>query len=177
MNRRSFLSSAAAGLAAAALSPDVLHAAAASAGDWTLGVADVEADLPRRALSRLHGRAPAGLSGTLFRNGPAKFHRPGGSAMHWFDGDGMVRAFRIDEDQASLTARFLDTPKRRADTAANGVVTAGFGTPHRKGGRGANNDDVNAANISVMAAGGEMWALWETGSPMAFDPVTLESRG
>jgi carotenoid cleavage dioxygenase-like enzyme len=177
MNRRSFLSSAAAGLAAAALGPDVLHAAAASAGDWTLGVADVEADLPRRALSRLHGRAPAGLSGTLFRNGPAKFHRPGGSALHWFDGDGMVRAFRIDEGEASLAARFLDTPKRRADTAANGVVSAGFGTPHRKGGRGANNDDVNPANISVMQAGGEMWALWETGSPMAFDPVTLETRG
>jgi carotenoid cleavage dioxygenase-like enzyme len=158
MNRRSFLTTAAAGLAAAALGPDVLHAAAASAGDWTLGVADVEADLPRQALRRLHGRAPAGLSGTLFRNGPAKFHRPGGSALHWFDGDGMMRAFRIDEGQASLTARFLDTPKRRADTAAN-------------------NDDANSANISVMAAGGEMWALWESGSPMAFDPTTLETKG
>lgn len=177
MNRRSFLTTAAGGLAAAALGPDVLHAAAASAGDWTLGVADVEADLPRRALRRLHGRTPAGLSGTLFRNGPAKFHRPGGSALHWFDGDGMVRAFRIDEGQASLTARFLDTPKRRADTAANGVVTPGFGTPHRKGARGANNDDANSANISVMAAGGEMWALWESGSPMAFDPTTLETKG
>lgn len=177
MNRRSFLTTAAAGLAAAALGPDVLHAAAASAGDWTLGVADVEADLPRQALRRLHGRAPAGLSGTLFRNGPAKFHRPGGSALHWFDGDGMMRAFRIDEGQASLTARFLDTPKRRADTAANGVVTPGFGTPVRKDGRGANNDDANSANISVMAAGCEMWALWESGSPMAFDPTTLETKG
>jgi carotenoid cleavage dioxygenase-like enzyme len=177
MNRRSFLSTAAAGLAAAALGPDVLHAAAASAGDWTLGVADVEADIPRRALRRLHGRAPAALSGTLFRNGPAKFHRPGGSALHWFDGDGMVRAFRIDEGQASLTARFLDTPKRRADTAANGVVTPGFATPTRTGARISNNDDANAANISVMAAGGEMWALWEAGSPLVFDPETLASRG
>ena len=27
----------------------------------------------------VHGRAPAGLSGTLFRNGPGKFRRPGGA--------------------------------------------------------------------------------------------------
>lgn len=177
MNRRDFLTTAAAGLAVTTLSPDVLHAAVASAGAWTLGVADIEADVPRQTLRRLRGRAPAALAGTLFRNGPAKFHRPGGSAGHWFDGDGMVRAFRIDDGAASLTARFMDTPKRRTDTAAAAVVTSGFGTPTRKGARIANNDDVNPANISVMAAGGEMWALWESGSPMAFDPVTLETKG
>lgn len=176
MNRREFLS-ATAGLAVASLSPDVLHAAAASAGDWTLGVADVDANVPRQTLRKLRGRAPAELSGTLFRNGPAKFHRPGGSAGHWFDGDGMVRAFRIDDGEASLTARFMDTPKRRTDTEANAVVTSGFGTPTRKGAKVSSNDDVNPANISVMAAGGEMWALWETGSPMRFDPQTLETKG
>jgi len=62
MNRRDFLSTAAAGLAVAALNPDDLHAAAASGGDWTLGVADVESDVPRHALRRLRGRAPAGLA-------------------------------------------------------------------------------------------------------------------
>ena len=58
MNRRDFLSTATAGFAVAALSPDVLHAAAASGGGWTLGVADVEADVPRHAMRRLRGRAP-----------------------------------------------------------------------------------------------------------------------
>jgi len=177
MNRRSFLTASAAALAATALSPDLLHAAAASAGGWTLAVADVEADIPRQTLRRLHGRAPVDLSGTLFRNGPAKFHRPGGSAGHWFDGDGMVRAFRVNEGQATLTARFLDTNKRRVDSAAGAVVTPGFGTPTGKGAQVASNDDVNPSNISVMQAGGEMWALWETGSPMVFDPVTLETKG
>jgi all-trans-8'-apo-beta-carotenal 15,15'-oxygenase len=176
MNRRDFLT-AATGLTATALCPDVLHAAAASAGGWTLAVADVEADIPRQAMRRLHGRCPPALEGVLYRNGPAKFHRPGGSAGHWFDGDGMVRAFRIDDGQASLTARFMDTPKRRQDTAANAVITPGFGTPIGKGASVSNNDEVNAANISVMSAGGEMWALWENGSPMVFDPETLQSKG
>lgn len=175
MNRRSFLT-AAAGFATLAMSPDLLHAAAAS-GDWTIGVADVEADVPRQALRRLRGRAPADLAGTLYRNGPAKFHRPGGSAGHWFDGDGMVRSFRIDDGEASLAARFVDTPKRRTDTAAGAVVTPGFGTRTGKGAKVGDNDDVNPANISIMAAGDEMWALWESGSPFAIDPQTLETRG
>jgi len=176
MNRRSFLTTAAASAAALAMSPDLLHAAAAS-GDWTVAVADVEADLPRQTLRRLRGRAPAGLSGALYRNGPAKFHRPGGSAGHWFDGDGMVRAFRIDDGQASLAARFIDTPKRRTDTAAGAVVTPGFGTATGKGAKVGDNDDVNAANISVMAAGEQMWALWENGSPFVFDGDSLETKG
>ena len=121
--------------------------------------------------------APAGLSGALYRNGPGKFHRPGGSVAHWFDGDGLVRAFRIADGRATLEARFVDTPKRRADTAANAVVTSGFGTPAGPGARLRNGDDANAANISVMRVGDELWALWESGSPIALDPADLSTKG
>jgi carotenoid cleavage dioxygenase-like enzyme len=176
MHRRSFLTAAGAASAALALNPDRLFAAGAL-GDWTLGVADVEADLARRDLTLVHGKPPAGLQGSLFRNGPAKFHRPGGSVGHWFDGDGMVRRFTIQDGRASLAARFVDTPKRRADTAANAVVTGGFGTARGKGTSIGSADDVNGANISVLLAGDELWALWEAGSPFAMDPDTLETRG
>ncbi len=176
MNRRSFLT-AAAGLGALAFTPETLLAAAANGGDWTLGVADVDSDIAPHALRLVHGRAPAGLSGVLYRNGPARFRRPGGSVTHWFDGDGLMRRFQIGEGRATLAARFVDTPKRRADTAADAVVTPGFGTIGRTGARVAGPDDVNAANISVMAAGKDLWALWEAGSPVAMDPDTLETRG
>jgi all-trans-8'-apo-beta-carotenal 15,15'-oxygenase len=176
MNRRSLLT-AAAGLGALAFTPERVLAAAANSGDWTLAVADVEADIAPRALRRVSGRAPAGLQGVLFRNGPAKFRRPGGSATHWFDGDGLIRRYAISDGQATLTARFADTPKRRTDTAAGAVVCPGFGTVGRPGARVAGPDDVNAANTSVMMAGAELWALWEAGSPLALDPVTLETRG
>ena len=164
MNRRSFLT-AAAGLAAVAFNPDVLYAASAGIGDWTLGVADIEADIAPQTMRLVEGRAPAGLAGRLYRNGPAKFHRPGGSVSHWFDGDGMVRRYRIKDGEATLSARFVDTAKRRADSAADAVVTAGFGTAGSKRAAIGGADDVNAANISVMMAGGELWALWEAGSP------------
>lgn len=176
MNRRSFLT-AAAGVAAFALNPDVLYAASAGIGDWTLGFADVEADIAPRGMSLINGKPPADLAGVLYRNGPAKFHRPGGSVGHWFDGDGMVRRYGLRDGEATLSARFVDTPKRRADTQAGAVVTAGFGTAATRGSGVQGPDDVNAANISVMMAGGDLWALWESGSPVVMDPDTLESKG
>jgi all-trans-8'-apo-beta-carotenal 15,15'-oxygenase len=177
MNRRSFLT-AGAGAAALVLTPEALLAATANrvAGDWSLAFADLEADLPRHAMRLIHGQAPAGLSGALYRNGSGKFRRPGGSATHWFDGDGLMRAFRIHDGQATLEARFADTPKRRQDTAAGAVITPGFGTPAGPGAKVGSNDDTNAANISVLPMGDQLWALWEAGSPLVMDPNTLATR-
>ncbi|UAL11080.1 carotenoid oxygenase family protein [Caulobacter segnis] len=175
MNRRDILKSAALLGGASLLTPEAVWAAAAN--DWILGVADVENDIAPTGLTRLHGRAPAELTGTLFRNGPAKFRRPGGAVGHWFDGDGMVRKFQIADGQARMSARFVDTVKRRQDTAADAVITPGYGTAAGPGARLSSPDDANAANTSVMMAGGELWALWEGGSPTVLDPVTLETRG
>jgi len=174
MNRRTILTAIGGGSLAMAWNPDRLYAAAAS-GDWTLAVGDVEHDIAPTPLKLVHGRAPASLEGVLYRNGPAKFHRPGGSAGHWFDGDGMVRRFVLADGKATLAARFVDTRKRRVDAAAEAVVSGGFGTPAQAS--VSSPDDVNAANISVLRAGDQLWALWEAGSPTVLDPASLETRG
>lgn len=183
MDRRNLLFGLGATAAASIVTPETARAmaqadlAAASGMDWRMAFADLDADMPRMPMRLVRGRPPAGLAGSLYRNGPGKFHRPGGSVTHWFDGDGLVRAFRIADGQATLEARFVDTPKRRTDIAANAVVTPGFGTPARPGARMRNNDDANAANISVMRVGDELWALWEGGSPIALDPADLSTKG
>lgn len=176
-SRRNFLTGAAA-LSAAVVTPETVRAMAAmqAAADWALATADLEADVARRGLRLVHGRAPAGLSGTLFRNGPGKFRRPGGSATHWFDGDGLMRAFRLGDGQATLEARFADTPKRRLETELDAVVTPGFGTVGDPRARIGLNDDANAANTAVMTAGDEVWALWEGGSPLAMSASDLSTR-
>ena len=81
-SRRSFLTGAAA-LAAAVVTPETVRAMTAMqiAYDWGLATADVEADVAPAAMRLIHGRAPAGLEGALYRNGPAKFRRPGRSAI------------------------------------------------------------------------------------------------
>ena len=175
-SRRAFLTGAAA-LSAAVVTPDLVRAAQAAAAmpNWALATADVEADIAPRSLRLVHGRAPADLSGVLFRNGPAKFRRPGGSARHWFDGDGLVRRFAISDGQAELTARFVDTRKRRQETRLDAMVMPGFGTPGDPRAEIGSPDDANAANTSVLMAGDRLWALWEGGSPVAMDPVTLQT--
>jgi carotenoid cleavage dioxygenase-like enzyme len=187
MQRRDFLT--AGGMVAAStlagFSPERAHAAtqmdtAARAGlrpDWSLATADFGAEFANRPMRRIRGRAPPALSGALYRNGPGQWRRPGGEAGHWFDGDGLLRAFRVDEGRATLSARFIDTPKRRADAAAGAVVTPGFGTLARPGARVGRPDDASAANINVIERGTELWALWEAGSPMAIDPASLATKG
>ncbi|MHA6718198.1 carotenoid oxygenase family protein [Sphingomonas sp. RS6] len=176
MDRRSVLALGAALGGAALISPERAFAAMLPA-DWTLGVADVEGDVAPRAMRRIHGRAPAGLAGTLYRNGPAKFRRGETAATHWFDGDGMVRRFAIRDGDARLAARFVDTEKRRQEKAAGRMLMPGFGTPSRQGAILTGPDSANAANTSVMMAGGELWALWEGGSAYALDPESLATIG
>lgn len=177
-SRRNFLMGAAA-LSAAVVTPETVRAMAAmqASADWSLATADLEGDVARRVMRRVHGRAPAGLEGALFRNGPGKFRRTGGSATHWFDGDGLMRAFRVRDGQATLEARFADTPKRRWESEIDAVVTPGFGTVgDASRARIGSPDDANAANTAVMVAGDEVWALWEGGSPMAMDASDLSTR-
>lgn len=172
-SRRAFLLGAAA-LSATVVTPDVVRAAqAASQPRWSLATADIEADIAPRAMNLIHGRAPAGLDGALFRNGPAKFRRPGGSAEHWFDGDGLVRRFAVRDGQVELSARFVDTRKRRQEERLGAMVMPGFGTPPDPRAEIGSPDDANAANTSVLMAGDRLWALWEGGSPVAMDPASL----
>ena len=176
-SRRNFLMGAAA-LSAAVVTPETVRAMAAmqATADWALATADLEADVAPRAMRLVHGHAPEGLTGTLFRNGPGKFRRPGGSATHWFDGDGLMRAFRVHEGQVTLEARFADTPKRRWESEIDAVVTPGFGTAGDARARIGSNDDANAANTAVMVAGDEVWALWEGGAALAMSASDLSTK-
>ena len=166
-----------AGVAMASLALPAAAIAAPALPDWFVGVGDVAGDVPLQTLTLLHGRAPEGLVGTLYRNGPARFRRGGTAAGHWFDGDGMIRAWGIKDGKATLAARFVDTPKRRLEAQLGSMVQPGFGTPSRAGSRVTSADDTNAANTSVIVAGGRLLALWEAGSAFALDPETLVTRG
>ena len=110
LDRRQFVSRSLMTCAAAALPAPLL--AAPAKPDWPLGLGDVLEDIPAQSLTRLHGKSP-GLAGTLYRNGPARFRRGASAAGHWFDGDGLVRAWRIADGEARLAARFATTPIER----------------------------------------------------------------
>ena len=60
-------------------------------------------------VTRIEGAIPPELHGTLFRNGPSQRVAPveGYEAMHLFDGDGLVHAFRIADGRVHYTSRFV----------------------------------------------------------------------
>lgn len=178
ISRRFFMGGSAAIAAASVLTPDVVRAAVAMrhAENWELATADVADDIAPRQLSLVHGRVPQGLKGTLYRNGPAQFRRPGGSSQHWFDGDGMVRRWHIEDGQVELAARFADTRKRRQEEAVGAMLMPGFGTLPDPRARIGSANDASPANTSVHKVGDKLWALWEAGAPLAMDPVTLETQ-
>jgi all-trans-8'-apo-beta-carotenal 15,15'-oxygenase len=156
----------------------VAPAAFATEPSWGLGLenapADGFADAPMRLV---RGRAPAGLEGSLYRNGPGWFRYLGSATGHWFDGDGFIQRFAIADGRARHRAAFADTHKRRIEMARQAIVMPGFGTRGAPGAPMQNNDSLNAANTSVMMVGDELWALWEGGSPTRLDPSTLATHG
>ena len=127
--------------------------------------------------ARVEGRLPAELVGTLYRNGPAVHERFGLRYRHWFEGDGMVHAFRFDGRRVFHRGRVVMTPKlTREDEGERrlftGVATRiGNGIPVRR------PDDINTANISVLDHHGELLALWEGGSASVLDRETLAWQG
>jgi carotenoid cleavage dioxygenase len=104
------------------------------------------------------GQTPAGLRGTLFRNGPNPL-RPDPEA-HWFLGDGMVHAFAIGPHGVSYRNRWVRT-QRWADTQGQLVA----------------NSPGGVANTNILAHAGHLLALEEAHVPVAIDPATLATLG
>jgi len=120
---------------------------------------------------------PDGLSGTLYRNGPALFKRGDTEYQHWFDGDGMMQSFHLEGSTLTHRANMVHTERYVAEREAGRFLYPSFGTAF-EGGRSANSaDTVNPANTSVLPVEDELWALWEGGSAWAMDPESLETRG
>ena len=149
--------------------------------DWSSGFRNVSQELSDVSLRPSRGQLPAGLVGTLYRNGPGRLERGGQWVHHPFDGDGMICALRFDGDGgARLSNRFVRTEGWQAEERAGRFVYRGvFGT-QKPGGPLANAFDVrlkNIANTHVVRLGDRLLALWEAAGPHDLDPDSLETRG
>ena len=175
MNRRSFLQVAVAGMAATALSSSLALGAPVKFARGLRSVPD--RGMARRPLRLVAGKMPEGFSGTYYLNGPAKFERGNTQYDHWFDGDGKINAFRFGDEGATHEARFVETPKFKAEQKAGRFLYPGFDTFPPDPAPATKSDDINAANISVLPVGDQLWALWEGGSPTAVKRSDLSTEG
>jgi all-trans-8'-apo-beta-carotenal 15,15'-oxygenase len=131
-------------------------------------------------IDEIEGEIPAGLTGTLFRNGPGKLEIGGTSIQHPFDGDGMICAVTIENGRAHFRNRYVRTEGYVAESKTNKIMYRGvFGTA-RAGGWIKNLFDTklkNIANTQVIYWGGKLLALWEAAEPHRLNPATLETIG
>lgn len=120
---------------------------------------------------------PSGLTGTLYRNGPAKMVRGSTQMQHWFDGDGMINAFRFDDKHLHHQGKMVKTRRFEAEEKAGRYLWNGFGTTFPDARPVSSPDAMNPANISVLPVQDSVLALWEAGSPWRIDPNSLETIG
>ena len=147
---------------------------------WASAFRNVDRELTAVPLQATRGTIPAGLNGTLYRNGPGRLERAGHWVHHPFDGDGMITALRFEGGGLGLSNRFVRTEGWQAEEEAGRYLYRGvFGT-QKPGGPLANAFDLrlkNIANTHVVRLGDNLLALWEASSPHALDPDSLETRG
>lgn len=189
MNRRRFLRDVLAGTGALAFAPGLLRAEVAVSSDaaqfayglarqpWLAGWKTIGSEALGPTAATLEGRLPKALAGALYRNGPAWFDRAGFRYRHWFDGDGMVHAWRFARGGVEHRARMVATSKftREQREARFLLPTAGTTVPGELPIR--NNDDVNTANTAVIRFDGRLYALWEGGSAIELEPDSLRTLG
>lgn len=124
----------------------------------------------------IEGQIPSDLRGDFFRNGPGLFERGGQRYHHWFDGDGMVHAWRFTEQGVAHLAKFVRTKKFVAEQQAGEFLVPAFGTAMKPKIPLRSSDTMNTANTNVIKLDGRLYALWEGGSAHAMDAQSLETQ-
>src|SRR5262245_40076511 len=122
------------------------------------------------------GTLPDGLAGTLYRNGPNPQYAPPDPKYHWFLGDGMVHAFRIEDGRGSYRNRWVRTPKWELEHSAGRALFGSWGDPRTTDPLAADKDD-GVANTNIVWHAGRLLALEEAHLPFEVDPSSLTSRG
>ncbi len=145
---------------------------------WAKAIAKPATEFALTPLPVVSGAIPAGLKGSLYRNGPGRLERGGQQVGHWFDGDGAILGIHFAERGASGAYRYVQTEGYQAEEAAGKFLFSGYGTlppgpVWKRFGKGSKN----SANTSVIALPDKLLALWEGGQPHSLDLETLETSG
>ena len=128
-------------------------------------------------ITRLEGEVPREIHGTLYRNGPSQRVLPaaGYEALHLFDGDGLVHAFRFDDGAVHYRGRFVENDCARFEQSEGRFCLDGFQT--RADARTDKFLYRVQPNTNVVFHGNKLMALVENAFPFEMDARTLDSIG
>ena len=128
-------------------------------------------------IERIEGEVPRELNGTFFRNGPSQHILPEGGheALHLFDGDGMVHAFRFEDGQVGYRGRFVRNESFLVEAEVGRFCMNSVGVQ-------VDNPTERVSirqqhNTNVVHHGGKLMALVENAWPFEIDGLSLDPRG
>jgi beta,beta-carotene 9',10'-dioxygenase len=128
----------------------------------------------------VEGVIPEWLTGTLLRNGPAKFEA-GEPLRHWFDGLAMLHRFSFAGGRVSYANRFLRTDAYR-EAEKGRISHTGFAADpcrsiFKRMATMFRPSLTDNCNVNLAKLGEEYIAMTETPLPIVFDPETLDALG
>jgi carotenoid cleavage dioxygenase-like enzyme len=156
--------------------------APAGVADVRLGFATLDREVRLDALP-VEGALPPWLTGTLYRNGPARFAIGAERYRHWFDGLAMVHGFTLAGGGVSYANRYLRTPAFLESERTARIARSEFATDpqrtlfERAGAVFGGTASSNNANVNIVPFRDAYLALTETPGMVEFDGETLETRG
>jgi all-trans-8'-apo-beta-carotenal 15,15'-oxygenase len=146
--------------------------------DWSKAFEKPAQEFPLTPLPILSGKIPAGLRGSLYRNGPARLQRGGILVGHWFDGDGAILAVHFADGEATGVYRYVQTVGYQQEEAAHRFLFPNYGmTVPGPFWNNWGKEVKNPANTSVLALPDKLLALWEGGNPYSLSSHTLATLG
>lgn len=125
----------------------------------------------------VQGEIPAGLRGTLYRNGPGRFELGGVRKRHLLDGDGLIQAFSFGPDgRVRYRNRFVRTAKFQREQQAGRFVLPTWST-RAPGGilKNFGHRIQTQAGVTVFCKHGQLYAFDEIGLPYGLNPKDLET--
>ncbi len=182
--RRDALKLGAAGLATVAVTATGLNGTAAAlptaqnAPEWLtlLGKSEIGG---RDYAPEVEGDLPAGLTGSLYRNGPGLFERGGVRKPHLLDGDGLVQRLSFANGEAHYQNAFVRTERFEKEAAAGRYLENSWSL-RKPGGLAANFFQPHTgsqAGVTVYPFNGELYALDEVSPAYTLDPESLATIG
>jgi len=125
----------------------------------------------------VEGTLPAGLRGTLYRNGPNPQFDPRDANYHWFVGDGMLHAFTVEDGQVRYRNRWVRTNKWRMEHDADRALWGSWGNPMTTDPSVFGVASEGAMNTNIIRHGGHLLALEEAHAPFEMSGPDLETLG
>lgn len=129
-------------------------------------------------LARIQGSIPDWLRGEVFRTCPAIFETGEWRAQHWFDGLGMIYAFRIGDSTVDFRSHLLDSETAR-DARLGKANLAAFGTPNARPLVQRILEPVprvsDNTNVNIVRLGHQLVAMTEGDRQLVIDDETLAS--